>query len=241
MEFTNNIVKINKVLKPYYELIGTIVLFYTCFIFLQQFIFQNSDLSVEVIKDDFDYPAIIHKKFESVLEKIDTLFIKYPSAIDSATRISFSNSTDFLIHTRNKWKITIKNQSKNTCEDLNIRITDINLITSVNISSDYLSNTEIDEILKSKLQIYGRTFTINKLTSLPIGKTINIYLWGQLPDATWIENVIVNYNGGDGRINQSRLINGFELYIADNFLMLFIFIIFAFSIIQYLTIKKYKN
>lgn len=224
---------LNKELKPYYSLLSMMVFFAALFISAYKFIISPSDLMIKVDNQQISYPnsiGVCYSKIHKFLVKKDTLQ-------------SESNTIyGFLIQTLDLKVIVLRNTSSKTLRGVKFKHLNIDDLTGWSISSDYLTNAE-EQLLRKNL-IFDQVRNIvylNNVVEIPANSQIKIMLWGNFKNIPINNDLLVNYDNGEGQIEQIYYIGGLKGYFMNYFFEFAFVILLIFVVVYYIGIKYSKT
>lgn len=224
--FREKIEHFNESLKPYYTLIGMIIFFIGIFITSYKILVKSPELSVNVSKENINYPNSINEHYNKVYDS----FMKLNP--DSTLKVDANTVFSYLLKTKQNWIIRLKNETDKTLEKVNLRIINVSDITSWAISSDYLLEEEKTKVLgKVKFQESSGVVYLSDFVNLPPNSSMSLYLWGKFDESLWNDNIIVTYDGGVGIIEKSIEVTGFKAYLVDYFFEIMFFLLLIFCIV----------
>lgn len=230
-----NIEHFNNNLKPYYVLFGMIVFFVGLFLACYKILVKSPELIVYLTKENINYPNSINEKYTKVYNQ----FIRLNT--DSVINIDAYRVFKYLINTKQNLIVRLENETDKTLEKVNLRITNVNDITSWAVSSDYLLEEENNKVLgKVKFQEGSNIVYLSDFVSIPPKRSMSLYLWGKFDESLWNDNVLVTYDGGTGIVEKKIEVTGFKAYLVDYYFEIFSFLLLIFCIV-YLYIVKGKT
>jgi len=227
--------KLNEALKPYYTLLVYAIFFIGLIIAAYKFLIKSPELNVIISRDKIYYPASINKNAEKLY-----YFVSDSIKNDSIKKISQSVFY-YLLETKNSWRIDLINQTDKSLNKISLRLLNIHKLTSYSIAADYLTDKEKSDLLgKLSYQPESNILYIQDFVNLPARKMITIYLWGEFASMMNDESLIVNYDGGDGFIEESKTVTGFKAYLVDYFFEILIALFVSFFFIYRSIIKRHN-
>jgi hypothetical protein len=225
--------QINKKLKPYYSLLTMIFFFFMLFVGAYKFIISPSDLRIIVEKESILYPSSIGKYYSEI----------YNFSIRKDTLLTESASVyNFLLKTTDFKKIMLKNTTTKTLRGVKFKQINTDALTAWSISSDFLTNKE-ELTLRDNLAFdETRNIVYSKNTmDIPPNSQINISIWGNFKPELIENNLVINYDGGEGHIEKSYNVSGLKGYFVNYSFEFIVILIFIFIAVYYAGIKNVRN
>lgn len=228
--------KINEAIKPYYTLLTTIIGIGGIIIGAYAFLLKPSSLSVVVSKEKIDYPSSINDDFLGLFSYL------LDSCSNTESKLQAKSLYDYLIETEDHWSIKLINESNKYIKGLEIRIPNTKKLTSFGVSSNFLLDEEKDNLLnKVEFQEKSNIIYIKPEVEIPSNSNIEILLWGDLPDYGWNDDVLVRYDGGNGNFRKEVKSVGFEAYVAEFYIEIFLVLLILFILTYTIGIKAYET
>jgi len=228
--------KIEKKVKPYHSLIVMLIFLVSGIIAVYQFVVKPPDLSIEIKKNEVNFPSSLSKKLDHLLRYL---------ADSSKNDTAFENAgtlREYLVNTDYYWSITFKNETRLAIKSVNARIVNVSALNAWAVSSTYFSEKEKNAILqKISFEPQSGIIYLDKLDELPSKADLTIYVWGKLPTLSLDENIYVNYEGGSARIGKHLDVTGFKAYIVEYIYELFFILLLIFIAIYIRVVKKYTS
>jgi len=236
MKVLDQIKAINKKLEPFYLLIIMIGFFITGFISLSKFLFSPPELIVKVEKDNINYPSTVNDKYVDIYSFIQ-------DSVRNDTLKSYSVAVyQYLIKTKHQWILEVQNNSNKTIRAINVRLSNVKSMTSCAVSSSYLLEEEKQRLLNNlTFQKQSGIIYLKDGVNLPPKGDFKIFLWGEFNEFSWIESLIVDYDGGSAKIEYPQSFTGLKAFIAEYFFEIFIFVLLTFSIVYILQLKSHVS
>jgi len=233
MNVKERIKEVNKTMEPYYLLIMMLVFFIGGFIAISKFFFSPPDLLVKVTKEEINYPSSINKQYMDIFSFVQD------SCKSKQTKDQSLDVYNYLLQTKSQRILEFQNNTKNTIKAINIRMTSVKNLTSCAVSSEYLLEQEKDKVLKSIIfQKESGIIYLKDAVNLPPNGSLKIYLWGDFDPIEWNETLIVDYDGGKAKIENSKTFSGLKAILAEYFYEIMFVVILTFIFIYFLQIRK---
>jgi hypothetical protein len=233
MNTKEKIKDINKRIEPYYLLIMMLVFFIGGFIAISKFFFSPPDLLVKVTKEEINYPSSINEKYMDIFSFIQD------SCKNKETKSQSLDVYNYLLQTKSQRILEFQNNTKNSIKGINIRMTSVKNLTSWAVSSEYLLEQEKDKLMKNIIfQNQSGIVYLKDAVNLPPNGSLKIYLWGDFDPLEWNESLIVDYDGGQAKIENSKTFSGLKAILAEYFYEIMFVVILTFILIYLLQIQK---
>lgn len=233
MNSKERIKDINKRIEPYYLLIMMLVFFIGGFIAILKIFFTPPDLLVKVTKEEINYPSSINEQY------MDLFSFVQDSSKSEQTKSQSLEVYNYLLKTKSQRILEIQNNTKNSIKGINIRMTSVKSLTSWAVNSEYLLEQEKDKLMKNIVfQDNSGIIYLKDAVNLPPSGTLKIYLWGDFDPLEWNESLIVDYDGGQAKIENSKTFSGLKAILAEYFYEIMIIVILTFILIYILQIQK---
>lgn len=226
----------NKNLKPYHSLLTMLGFFFMLFIGTYKFIISPSDLRIIVENESISYPSSIGKYYDEIygfVIKNETLLIESASVYK------------FLLKTTDFKKITLKNTSSKTLRGVKFKQINTDALTAWAISSNFLTNKE-ELTLRDNLvfdEVRNIVYSKNSM-DIPPNSQIDINIWGNFKPELIDNNLIINYDGGEGHVEKSYNVSGLKGYFVNysfEFIAILIFIFIAVYYVGITNVRKNAN
>lgn len=231
--------KIQKLLKytdPYRLLIEMIAGLIGGILLLYHVILAPPDLLIKVDKENINYPSSINDEYLDIYNYV------HDSTANLNLKAKSNEVLNYLFKTKHQRILDIKNNTNKIIKSVNIRFLNAKSLTSWSVSSSYLLEEEIDKLLKNILfEKSSGIIYFKNAVDLPPSGDLKVYLWGEFNNSDWIESLIVDYDGGSGKIQYNKSFSGVKAIIADHYLDFFLFLIATFILVFHLQTKKYVN
>jgi len=224
---------INKKLKPYHSLLTMLGFFLVLFIGAYNFIISPSDLRITVQNESISYPESMREYYD----KLSTYVIIHDTLQTEARTVY-----NFLLKTTDLKKITLKNTSSKTLRGIKFKQINSDALTASSVSSDFLTNKE-ELNLRANL-IFDQTRQIIHFKNdveIPPNSQINIRIWGNFKPELIDNNLIVNYDGGDGHVEKSYTVNGLKGYFVNYSFEFIVILILIFIVVYNVGIKNLRK
>ena len=222
--------KINTKIKPYHSLLTMLGFFLMLFIGAYKFIISPSDLRVTVLNENISYPNSIGDYYD----KVSTYVIKKDTLQTEATTVY-----NFLLKTTDFKKITLKNTSSKTLRGVKFKQINTDDLTAWSISSDFFTNDE-EKKLRDNLKFDELRHIVYNQNSIdiPPNSQINISIWGNFKPELIDNNLIINYDGGEGHIEKSYNVTGLKGYFVNYSFEFIVILIFIFVAVYYVGVRN---
>ena len=225
--------KLNKILKPYHSLLTMMGFFFMLFIGVYKFIISPSDLRVTIVNESISYPSTVGNYFDEI-----TKYMANKDTLETQTTTVYS----FLLETTDYKKITLKNTSSKTLRGIKFKQINTDALTAWSISSDFLTNTEESTLMENLVfdKVRNIVYTQNDM-NIPPNSQININIWGNFKPELINNNIIINYDGGEGHIEKSYNVSGLKGYFVNYSFEFIVILIFIFIAVYYVGIKNTRT
>lgn len=228
--------KINNQVQPYYLLVTMLLFFIGIFITAYSFIFSPPNLSVQVKQENIEYPSSINKAYETIYSYIAD------SIEDVNLKASSARVYSYLLETKHQKSIRISNNTASTIHSINIRQPNVRNLVSWAVSSSFLLEEEKNKVIQNILyQEKTGIIYLKDAVNLPPKGNLTIYLWGDFGYNWDDSSLTVDYDGGNGVIEYTKELTGFDAAFSDYYYIILVAIIITFIIIYFSLIDKYVN
>ncbi|MCD8418772.1 hypothetical protein J2Q11_13660 [Tenacibaculum finnmarkense genomovar finnmarkense] len=225
--------KINKKLEPYHSLLTMLAFFSMLFIGAYKFIISPSDLRITTQNESISYPNSIGEYYDD----LSTYVIKQDTLQAEATTVY-----SFLLKTTDFKKITLKNTSSKTLRGVKFKQINSDALTAWSVSSDFLTNKEELNLRANLIFDEMRQIIYFKNdVEIPPNSQINISIWGNFKPELINNNLIINYDGGDGHVEKSYTVNGLKGYFVNYSFEFIVILILIFIAVYYVGIKNLRK
>ena len=235
MSISGWIKNINNQVKPYHSFMVMMIFFIGSFWSVAKFFFSKSDFEVIIDKEAINYPSNLNENFHQLNEYlIDST--KNGKAIFLSDDLS-----KFLLKTKDEMIIQLNNNSNKTLKGVQIKIINVVALTSKAISSSYMNEKENNALFDNLIfDEANGIVTISNAITIPPKENLKIFLWGDFYESE-SESIIANYEDGDAKMNYQTRVTGWQAFISNYFIEIFLLIAISFALIHFLMIRKYKN
>lgn len=230
------ILRLNEIFQPYYLLITMLLFFGGGAWTLYKLLFSPADIVVSVQNESINYPNTVNLDYIEVYN-----YIQHSSATkdikDNAVSVY-----DYLISAKQQKIYTITNNTNRTIRSINLRETGVKKMTSCAVSSSFLLDDEKNNLLNSIVhEATSGIIYFKDAVNLPPNGDMKIYVWGKFNSYPIDESLTVTYDGGTAKIKYYKSFIGFEVFIAEYYFPILIFIVLTFVVVYFCMVQKYVD